>query len=252
MDQLTNEPYMDWDSIPADKRIETESGCLGAFKGNRCKMGILKNDGYYYRCGMIANKPDIYCPKHGGRKKDNREQVEIQLEKLRAKQKKTINYINQELRRLEPLEAAVVKLRKGIEAIEALRAEAYLFGDLSDAPVCDIELAKLGAMFKLYKAAFLRCAQDREVVEKINWLEEHLDHIYNMLTPREGLVLRFRFGLGDGHVRTLEAIGQHLDLCAERIRQIEHSALRKLKHPLHREYLLECTRVLSELDNRSE
>ena len=51
------------------------------------------------------------------------------------------------------------------------------------------------------------------------------------LTERERKVLTLRFGLEDGHARTLEEVGQEFRVTRERIRQIEAKALRKLRHP---------------------
>ena len=51
------------------------------------------------------------------------------------------------------------------------------------------------------------------------------------LTDREENVLRLRFGLDDGKVRTLEQVGKVFGVTRERIRQIEAKALRKLRHP---------------------
>ena len=51
------------------------------------------------------------------------------------------------------------------------------------------------------------------------------------LTPREEKVLSLRFGLEDGHPRTLEEVGKEFNVTRERIRQIEAKALRKLRHP---------------------
>ena len=51
------------------------------------------------------------------------------------------------------------------------------------------------------------------------------------LTPREEMVLRLRYGLEDGHPRTLEEVGKEFGVTRERIRQIEAKALRKLRHP---------------------
>ena len=51
------------------------------------------------------------------------------------------------------------------------------------------------------------------------------------LTPREAKVLKLRFGLQDGRMRTLEEVGKEFDVTRERIRQIEAKALRKLRHP---------------------
>ncbi len=52
------------------------------------------------------------------------------------------------------------------------------------------------------------------------------------LNPREMQVISLRFGLGDGHTRTLEAVGRELNITRERVRLIEASALCKLRHPM--------------------
>lgn len=62
-------------------------------------------------------------------------------------------------------------------------------------------------------------------------LKEQIDRVLDQLTPREKRVLQLRFGLKDGHLRTLEEVGQEFHLTRERIRQIEAHALRKLRHP---------------------
>ncbi len=62
-------------------------------------------------------------------------------------------------------------------------------------------------------------------------LKEQLSNVLKTLTPREAKVLRLRFGLDDGHPRTLEEVGQEFEVTRERIRQIEAKALRKLRHP---------------------
>lgn len=62
-------------------------------------------------------------------------------------------------------------------------------------------------------------------------LREQLCEVLQTLTPRENQVLRLRFGLEDGHTRTLEEVGEVFDITRERIRQIEAKALRKLRHP---------------------
>ena len=62
-------------------------------------------------------------------------------------------------------------------------------------------------------------------------LKEMLSDVLKTLTPREGKVLALRFGLEDGHPRTLEEVGKEFNVTRERIRQIEAKALRKLRHP---------------------
>jgi RNA polymerase primary sigma factor len=60
---------------------------------------------------------------------------------------------------------------------------------------------------------------------------EQIEHVLASLDRREQRVLRLRFGLDDGHARTLEEVGREFGLTRERIRQIEVQALRKLRHP---------------------
>ena len=72
-------------------------------------------------------------------------------------------------------------------------------------------------------------------------LKEDLENVLNTLNPRERDVLRLRYGLDDGRVKTLEEIGNVFSVTRERIRQIEAKALRKLRQPsrngILREYL---------------
>ena len=51
------------------------------------------------------------------------------------------------------------------------------------------------------------------------------------LAPRERDVLRMRYGLDDGEPKTLEEVGAVFAVTRERVRQIEHKALRKLRQP---------------------
>jgi len=62
-------------------------------------------------------------------------------------------------------------------------------------------------------------------------LKEKMADVLQNLTERERKVLVLRFGLEDGHQRTLEEVGQEFGVTRERIRQIEAKALRKLRHP---------------------
>ena len=62
-------------------------------------------------------------------------------------------------------------------------------------------------------------------------LREHIDALLGDLKERERQVIILRFGLEDGHPRTLEEVGKAFNVTRERIRQIEAKALRKLRHP---------------------
>ena len=63
-------------------------------------------------------------------------------------------------------------------------------------------------------------------------LREHIDALLEDLKERERQVIVLRFGLEDGHPRTLEEVGKEFNVTRERIRQIEAKALRKLRNPV--------------------
>jgi len=73
-------------------------------------------------------------------------------------------------------------------------------------------------------------------------LRETLEGVLGALSPREARILRLRFGLRDGRTHTLEEVGQKFGLTRERIRQIEHQALDRLRHPLRRRQLRDYLR----------
>jgi len=63
-------------------------------------------------------------------------------------------------------------------------------------------------------------------------LNKQIDDVLDQLNDREEAVVRMRFGLlNDASDRTLEEIGKELNVTRERVRQIESSAIKKLKHP---------------------
>jgi RNA polymerase primary sigma factor len=72
-------------------------------------------------------------------------------------------------------------------------------------------------------------------------LQDQLERVLDQLAEREQRIIQLRFGLTDGHPRTLEEVGREFGVTRERIRQIESKTLAKLRHPsraqLLREYL---------------
>ncbi len=68
-----------------------------------------------------------------------------------------------------------------------------------------------------------------DVLERLI-LREQIEMILQKLQPKERDVVRLRFGLDDGHQRTLEEVGAALGITRERVRQLELRALRKLRH----------------------
>ena len=70
-------------------------------------------------------------------------------------------------------------------------------------------------------------------------LQEQLDCVLDSLSVREQRIIHLRFGLTDGHPRTLEEVGQEFGVTRERIRQIESKTLAKLRHPSRAQMLKE-------------
>jgi RNA polymerase primary sigma factor len=102
-------------------------------------------------------------------------------------------------------------------------------------PIGDEESSRLGDFVEDAGAQ----APDKVVMHGL--LRDDLENVMSTLTEREKMVLKLRFGIEDGHPRTLEEVGRVFNVTRERIRQIEAKALRKLKHPTRakklREYL---------------
>ncbi len=75
-------------------------------------------------------------------------------------------------------------------------------------------------------------------------LQDQLERVLDELAGREQRIIQLRFGLTDGHPRTLEEVGREFGVTRERIRQIESKTLAKLRHPsraqMLREYLDLC------------
>jgi RNA polymerase primary sigma factor len=72
-----------------------------------------------------------------------------------------------------------------------------------------------------------------------NLLKENLSEVLSTLPPREVRILQLRYGLLDGRSYTLEEVGRRMGVTRERVRQIEAQALTRLRHPNHRERLID-------------
>jgi len=77
------------------------------------------------------------------------------------------------------------------------------------------------------------------------FLAEELERALNQLTEREKMILKLRYGLEDGHPRTLKDVAMYFNITRERVRQIEIKALEKLKHPSRRQELKKFRELLS-------
>jgi RNA polymerase primary sigma factor len=90
-------------------------------------------------------------------------------------------------------------------------------------------------------AEIQRIAQEPVEAAAFIMLQDQLDRVLANLSIREQRIIQLRFGLTDGHPRTLEEVGREFGVTRERIRQIESKTLAKLRHPsraqMLREYL---------------
>ncbi len=94
-----------------------------------------------------------------------------------------------------------------------------------ETPVGEEEDSSLGSFIKDTNTA------TPEESATTSMLKEQLVTVLGSLTPREQKVVMMRYGLEDGHAKTLEEVGREFNVTRERIRQIEAKALKKLRHP---------------------
>ncbi|MFM7676852.1 MAG: RNA polymerase sigma factor RpoD [Synechococcus sp.] len=136
--------------------------------------------------------------------------------------KKTTKTLSQEFGRKPTEEEIAESMEMTIEKLRFIAKSAQLPISL-ETPIGKEEDSRLGDFIE---ADIENPEQD---VAK-NLLREDLEGVLATLSPRERDVLRLRYGLDDGRMKTLEEIGQIFDVTRERIRQIEAKALRKLRH----------------------
>ncbi|ERN41864.1 RNA polymerase sigma factor, RpoD-like family [Rubidibacter lacunae KORDI 51-2] len=148
--------------------------------------------------------------------------------------KKTTKILSQEMGRKPTEEEIAERMEMTIEKLRFIAKSAQLPISL-ETPIGKEEDSRLGDFIEA----------DGETPEdevSKNLLREDLEDVLDTLSPRERDVLRLRYGLEDGRMKTLEEIGQIFNVTRERIRQIEAKALRKLRHPNRNSILKEYIR----------
>lgn len=148
--------------------------------------------------------------------------------------KKTTKLLSQEMGRKPTEEEIATRMEITIEKLRFIAKSAQLPISL-ETPIGKEEDSRLGDFIE----------SDGETPEdqvSKNLLREDLEKVLDSLSPRERDVLRLRYGLDDGRMKTLEEIGQIFNVTRERIRQIEAKALRKLRHPNRNSVLKEYIR----------
>ncbi len=148
--------------------------------------------------------------------------------------KKTTKLLSQEMGRKPTEEEIATRMEMTIEKLRFIAKSAQLPISL-ETPIGKEEDSRLGDFIE----------SDGETPEEQvakTLLREDLEGVLGTLSPRERDVLRLRYGLDDGRMKTLEEIGQLFNVTRERIRQIEAKALRKLRHPNRNSVLKEYIR----------
>ena len=131
----------------------------------------------------------------------------------------------QELGREPTYEEIGNRLNMSPEKVEGVMALFFREPISLDTPIGEDADSRLGDFVEDHASLAPTEATSRQL------LKEQIDKVLDELTEREKKVLQLRFGLKDGHTRTLEEVGREFNVTRERIRQIEGKALRKLRHP---------------------
>ena len=148
--------------------------------------------------------------------------------------KKTTKILSQEMGRKPTEEEIATRMEMTIEKLRFIAKSAQLPISL-ETPIGKEEDSRLGDFIEAD-------GENPEDEVSKNLLREDLENVLDTLSPRERDVLRLRYGLDDGRMKTLEEIGQIFNVTRERIRQIEAKALRKLRHPNRNSILKEYIR----------
>lgn len=145
----------------------------------------------------------------------------VRIEERAGRVKRTAETLRQQLER-EPT------IQEMAQALDVRASEVHSIGEQNQAIVSLETLVAEASRLMDFIADHTATNPAESVIqaELIRYLKSAL----NELDPREQFILRARFGLEDGYMRTLEEIGRELQLTRERVRQIEAKALGKVRH----------------------
>ena len=135
----------------------------------------------------------------------------------------TVQALNQDLGRRPKVEEIAEAMNVQPEKVEQIMSAAQRTLSL-ETPVGQEDEARLGDLI----ADEMATSPEQAATEEL--LRQDVERVLGLLTPRERMVLKLRFGLeGDGHQHTLAEVGDELGISRERVRQIEGQALHKLR-----------------------
>lgn len=167
---------------------------------------------------------------------------EIELKKCREEKQKLVGQkraelrdIADELRRLrnERVEEINERYRGLVEEVDERiffikRSMAHAEAEQM---LCDLTKVKPDCLGPLLAAIFGERSDGRELKGNLNELKQECIECLQSLTPRERVVLFYRFGLDGSPGQTCRGMGKRYGVSGDRIRQITEKALRKMRHP---------------------
>jgi RNA polymerase primary sigma factor len=145
----------------------------------------------------------------------------VRIEERAGRVKRTAETLRQQLER-EPTTQEIA------QALDVCASEVHSIGERDQAIVSLETLVTEAGRLMDFIADHTATNPAESVIQE--QLISYLKSAVNELDPREQFILRARFGLEDGYMRTLEEIGRELQLTRERVRQIEAKALGKVRH----------------------
>ncbi len=164
--------------------------------------------------------------------------VPVHMVETIYKVKKTTRMLMQELGRKPTEEEISLRTDIPLENIMAIKKYSQIPLSL-EMPIGDEESSQLVDFIEDKNIG------SPDAVTERNILREELMQAMDILTEREQMILKLRFGFDDGRPRTLEEVGRVYNVTRERIRQIEEKALRKLRHPARKNRLESFRKVLT-------
>jgi RNA polymerase primary sigma factor len=158
-----------------------------------------------------------------------------------SKMRKEINRLNEELGREPTNEEVSVNLGISVSKVAHLKSVSVRPSSL-DAPVGDGEETELGQLVGDEKAINpLDSLSNKTQINDVH-------RILNQLDPREAQIIRMRFGLDGIAAKTLEEVGNHFSITRERVRQLQFTALKKLKKKMAKKEVQHTAEDLKEAE----